>query len=470
VAGSQRIGCEKMPVEHFFCHTGKGRKIARRSRPSKMEISRMPLTDKVNKDKQLKKKSKRQEYFYKTNKTGRRIYMHLNRFLTIIWLLCLISGLSALPLYALGTITYIENFQNNANGWWTVDNDNDRGEISNNKFLRQKKTAQGGQIWSPVPVQIDQDRDFYIQCTLKCLAGPDNADFGLVYGLKPEKGFSPAHDFIISKTGRYRNSRWQDGRQTDFIPWTDASAINREGANVLAVLKAEGKTVLFINGQTVAERPFVPLFGNHIGIGLTGNTTVEVDNITIRTASSLVPDGWSVTSEGSFNNAITWQNLKNEKSLQAEVYNHGKVKAGKEYKGDKAIISVSLKTVNNPAGHSAGIFLQTEDGALIKMERFAASTGAKVTFSAISGNKKMGSKNIIMASNANPVYRLKRNGDVLKGEIVEGGKTIEVGSLIWPKLSANQHLGVIITYNNNISDAPVSFKCDFSELYVGKAN
>jgi len=37
------------------------RKIARRSRPPKMEIPDMPQTDKVNKDKLLKNKSKRQE-------------------------------------------------------------------------------------------------------------------------------------------------------------------------------------------------------------------------------------------------------------------------------------------------------------------------------------------------------------------------------------------------------------------------
>jgi hypothetical protein len=39
------------------------RKIARRSRPPKMNIPEMPLTDKVNKDKLPKNKSKRQEYF-----------------------------------------------------------------------------------------------------------------------------------------------------------------------------------------------------------------------------------------------------------------------------------------------------------------------------------------------------------------------------------------------------------------------
>ncbi len=383
-------------------------------------------------------------------------------------LVLIFIALTPLCLCAAGTITYVENFDNNVNRWWTGDVNDRKGEISNGKYkLRNKGNDTDWKVWAD-PISIDQNKDFEIDVSLKSLEDPKDSGYGLFWGLRD--GENRAFNYFIISNKSYCYGFLENKKYNDIDGWTKSGVIlPAPKQNLLTIKRSGDKTIRFINTFMVAESPVLPFFGNNIGIYVGAGISMEVDNLSVSISSDRVPDGVSVISEGSFKNSMTWNNPKDEEAFGGEVFNHSKLRTEKRVAGDYIYVCAELKTLNDPWADSAGIYITTDEGAMLKLERIWSVHGIKVRFSTFAQGKELGRRESVFPHKSHLIYRIKRDKDVFKGEVLaDGKKTVEVGSLTWPKLSKNQVVGVTMSYDNNGTNAPASFKCDFKDFFAGQ--
>ena len=371
-------------------------------------------------------------------------------------------------LYAGGTIVYVENFDSNINKWWVGDIPDAKGEIVNGKYVLQRRINSDWQVWSAVPVPLEQKRDFEIDVSMKCLESKNNRGYGLVWGLR--SGADYAFKYFIINNWAYDYGFFENARFNHIDGWKEAGAILPcPKMNNLTVKKTGNKTYRFVNAFMLGESPSRPFFGNNIGIYVGSKVSMELDSLSVSTSSDKIPNGFSVSSEGSFRNDISWPNLDYEGTFRAEVFNHSRLKTEKSITGENVFIVAGMQANNEPWGAVSGIYLATGEGAMLRLERMWSTTGIKVRFSTFAQGKELGKREQVFPHNTSLVLRISRKGDVFNGEVfVDGKKTVEVGSLTWPKLSKSQTVGVMMSYENNGTNAPDSFKCEFHDFYAGQ--
>jgi hypothetical protein len=369
---------------------------------------------------------------------------------------------------AQGTVTFVENFDNNVNGWWTgKDQDGNTVEVKNGVYRLVRKVDNLGWTWPSVPIPIDYTGDFQIECSLRLAEGQSDQGRGIIWGFLP--GHEPAfHYFVITDTnicgyGLLSKQKW------DYVDEKCGHIRPAPHYNLLTVNKKGGELSVSLNGTGVTTSLFRPAFGKIIGIFSAPKSTIDVDRLTVTTQSEKVPKHWSVVSEGSFRNSFVWQNRKDESLFRGEVHNFGVLMAGRYLSGDQVYVTTEVKNVNDTRGERAGIYLQTDEGAMLKLDRAWSPQGIVVRFSAVGQGKKMGSREILLPHASTLVYRIVRKGDNFKGEVLaDGKKTLEVGDLSWPNLSNRQIVGAVMTYEDTSLNAPPFYQCDFKDFSGGK--
>jgi hypothetical protein len=400
---------------------------------------------------------------------GESLMNRLKNCEVVFIIICALFVLAPAMAIARGTVVYVENFDNNVNGWWTGENETAKGEVRDGSYILSRNVDAPGILWSNIPLPIDQNRDFQLDLTMRHKGGATNHGYGPVWGMRPG-GQLAYHYFNISNDRYYASGFYSEGKYVS-DGWKKADMVlPGPQPNLLMVKRAGGEMILGVNGSVVYRGPYKPNFGGVIGVTQGSTMVVEVDRLAATGPSDNIPSGWTMISEGSFKNSIIWQNPKDERRFLGEVYNGGKLMAGRMVKGNQAYVSAEFKTINDPGGESAGIYLLTDEGAMLKLERFRSPDGIRVRFSPSIEGKELGNKEAVLPHKAHIIYRIVRKGDIFKGEVlVDSKKTTEVGNLTWPNLSKNQVAGVIISYNNNGTKVPDSFKCEFADFYAGES-
>lgn len=182
---------------------------------------------------------------------------------------------------------FSDQFNNNNNGWYVIDNDKIGFRIKNGKYyLKHKRSFKG---WSTYDYNyIDTNKDFEIQTKLDKISGANNYGYGLIFGKHELNDFR----FYISSSGSYKVSKKINNKEEAIKDWTKSSYINKgnQKSNILTVKKVKGYYKFYINGAFVYQMDFQSFFGNDLGFVVYNNLEVAVDYIRVKYAGSYVND------------------------------------------------------------------------------------------------------------------------------------------------------------------------------------
>jgi hypothetical protein len=104
-----------------------------------------------------------------------------------------------------------------------------------------------------------------------------------------------------------------------------------------------------------------------------------------------VPEGWSVVA-GQDDRSTFIRNRIREGWFGAKVANGDSLGLAKSVSGKNAVIKTSLMSVPNVAASSCGVYLNTKDGALLKLECVCMAQGAVVRFVLVQVVKELKAK------------------------------------------------------------------------------
>lgn len=378
------------------------------------------------------------------------------RCLTTVVLVCLLGP----PfLSAMGIEEYRDTFSVQVTTWpQREDRDMKVAKVDGGYIVEgRNKTAAG-----MVGCTIDLRRDFDIETTLAFLSGSDDIGYGLVWGADNRRSL---YYFFISANGSYCFGKVVRDEDNPLIEWEPSSFIQMGGPNTLRVRKTGDTLHLFINNQPVTQVKAEAPFGHLFGIAANSGLAVKVLNFFVRGHSPDVPAGLSTLYEGNLLGRATWRNIQNPKHYTVKLQEKSRVAVYRPVTGETLTVSATL-SASRGGENVVDIYLQTEEGALLRLERIAAASGLKVRFSASSQGKDLGS-NEISLPNKDVTLRLIRQQDTFRGEAQSGGKNLEVGSLSWPKLSTSQLLGINFGYDRKGPDGPRELTCDISDFILG---
>jgi len=356
---------------------------------------------------------------------------------------CAVIAVHSSPALAQQNAVFVEEFENDGNIWGVRDDQEEKLAIQSGKCHLEYKKARGGTLFlAKKKVAINQSADFQIETTMTCSAG--SALHGLVWGFKDGRHYYCA---LVSSQGKFVYARCFGGKLN--VIWRRdmaAGLYHPSPSNTLTVKKIGGDVVFSLNGSFVAQAPFQAFFGDHVGFMLTGKLNVQVENLAIVTASGTqLPSGWFARSEGSFASRISRHDPKDQTKLKCAVGRSGLLKLARPVAGSNVVASVTVKGGPCVWDSSCGVYIRTDDGAMLRLERTRVDNAIVARLSSSAGGKVHGSKHIVLPQE-DVLLRLSRNGDAFKGEALCQGKSTEVASLNWPGLTAKQEAGVILDY------------------------
>ncbi|MFY7670123.1 hypothetical protein ACOSP6_03450 [Tenacibaculum sp. MEBiC06402] len=182
---------------------------------------------------------------------------------------------------------FSDQFNNNRNGWYIVDDDKIRFKIKNGKYyLKHKRSFKG---WATYDYNyIDTNKDFEIQTKIDKISGTTDYGYGLIFGKHELNDFR----FYISSGGSFKVSKKINNKEEAIKDWTKSSYINtgNQKSNILTVKKIKGYYKFYINGTFVYQMDFQSFFGNDLGFVVYNNQEVAVDYIRVKYAGSFVND------------------------------------------------------------------------------------------------------------------------------------------------------------------------------------
>ncbi|MBC8527787.1 MAG: hypothetical protein H8D22_13205 [Candidatus Cloacimonetes bacterium] len=202
--------------------------------------------------------------------------------ITLITLIIIIP-ISPLFLNAQENVIFEEYFEDNRNEWVETEDENMMTKIQNGKFIFEHKREESSYYtWNFI--DIDQDKDFIIETTMKHLNGLDNFGYGLVWGLKDIDNY---FSFEISDNGYYRITKTENSDWEALVDWTEPSYVHTYGGtNKLSIKKSGNQLKFYINDNYVNQTPFKRFFGNAIGYVIWKNQAIEIDNLKITEITS----------------------------------------------------------------------------------------------------------------------------------------------------------------------------------------
>ena len=201
--------------------------------------------------------------------------------ITLITLIIIIP-ISPLFLNAQENVTFEEYFADNRNDWLVDEDEDMMTKIQNGKFIFEHKREESGYYtWNFI--DIDQDKDFIIETTMKHLSGANDYGYGLVWGLKDIDNYFA---FEISDNGLYRVTKNEGDDWEALVGWTESDHIyTYDGTNKLSIKKSDNQLKFYINDNYVDQTPFERFFGNAIGYVIWRNQKIEIDNLIIKEVS-----------------------------------------------------------------------------------------------------------------------------------------------------------------------------------------
>lgn len=174
-------------------------------------------------------------------------------------------------------VLFEEHFNNNNRRWLEFSNKDAQFSVVDNGYVLESKT--GGWWFTFKRVDINQDEDFKIECSLKKVEGVDNFAYGLMWGIKDDKNY---YHFVIMGEGKFAVAKVREGIFTDIIPWATPNSINRHNStNKLTIEKKGGQIHFFINDSFVGKIQFEPFFGTGIGFSIWNKQKIIFDDLIV---------------------------------------------------------------------------------------------------------------------------------------------------------------------------------------------
>jgi outer membrane protein OmpA-like peptidoglycan-associated protein len=169
-----------------------------------------------------------------------------------------------------------DEFNNNANAWWTGSGDNYSMKLENGKYIVTTTEKEKGRIVTITPY-FDKQKDFSLEASFVQKSGSDNNGLGLLWG---DNGDGKYQEFIITSNGYYKIKSAET--RDDINKWVEYKVKPMGSENVLKVEQRKSKWYYYINGDEVASIKPLPLYGLKIGIVDYTNMVLEVDNFIFR--------------------------------------------------------------------------------------------------------------------------------------------------------------------------------------------
>ncbi len=178
---------------------------------------------------------------------------------------------------------FSDQFNSNANNWFTASDEKKDFSIKNGKYyLKHKRNEKG---WTTYDDHyIDTKRDFEIETKIDKISGVTNYGYGLIFGKKDDNEFR----FSISSNGYYKVARRVNGKEQLMQKWTTTEHVNtgNSKSNVLKVKKENNYYKFYINGNYVYQTEFEDFYGDDMGYVVFNNQEIAVDYLRIKYLNS----------------------------------------------------------------------------------------------------------------------------------------------------------------------------------------
>jgi len=170
-------------------------------------------------------------------------------------------------------VWFKDEFNDNANEWWTGTNEQSSMKIENGKYVITTFIKDEGRLVR-LPVYWEKEKDFSLEATIVQKSGSDDHGFGLLWGDNSDGKY---HEFTITTNGYYKIRSPETAKKIN--EWVAYKKINPLGSeNVLRIEQRKSKWYFYINDDQVAAIDPLPLYGSKIGIITHTNMVMEVDH------------------------------------------------------------------------------------------------------------------------------------------------------------------------------------------------
>ncbi|MBN1438577.1 MAG: hypothetical protein JW929_04130 [Anaerolineales bacterium] len=183
-------------------------------------------------------------------------------------------------------VVFSDTFDDDQGGWPTGSDEDEYAEstlsITGGKYVVQCTTKKP--FFSRLLSNYGNVEDFLLSLEVEMIAGPQEAEYGLVFR-SSSSGFYSLTINAVSK--KYRADLLDNGDWQAIVGWTRSNLIEPEGVNRLAVLAQGPYFTIFINGEEVFsfEDDAIKRGKSGIGFGIPGvgdKIHLEFDNFDLR--------------------------------------------------------------------------------------------------------------------------------------------------------------------------------------------
>lgn len=186
-------------------------------------------------------------------------------------------------------ITLDEQFNDNANNWWTGKDDIVCCDIVDSCYtMEHKRETNDYSAWKTIP--LVESKAFSFEASFKFINGYAKSGFGFLWGQKSQSNsddkYSGFHYFVISASGWFviRSYNPQTKKAEPVKDWNDASHIIKAGENSINVLKImkfddsiDKQLYFLVNDQIVFQTNYLPMYGYETGFIAFQNMKIAID-------------------------------------------------------------------------------------------------------------------------------------------------------------------------------------------------
>ena len=172
---------------------------------------------------------------------------------------------------------HYDNFSSNNSEWGEEENADISKKISGGKYFIENKATNGYFFWNSY--KIGTKDNYSIEVKLRQLSGPDNKEFGIVWGAL---GVNNYRNFTISSNGYFTVYGSERSKFFSLKKRTKNNSIkNIRYYNTLLVKKKEQVFTFYVDGTSVFQCQAGRIFGPRIGFYIGSKVKVEIDHIKI---------------------------------------------------------------------------------------------------------------------------------------------------------------------------------------------
>ena len=168
-----------------------------------------------------------------------------------------------------------EEFSNNNNDWDLYKSDKSFAQISKGFFELTSFTKEGTSRYINLPIESSE---YTIEADINTALLPEGEKAGIVYGFKDWQNF---HYFFISQSSFYVGSMYE-GVSSINADGMFCSALNTKAKNNLKILTNGEKIIFSVNGEIQFSKEKSRLFGQNIGIAVSGKSSVTIDRLVVK--------------------------------------------------------------------------------------------------------------------------------------------------------------------------------------------